>query len=408
MTLPRSDRRMVLALLCLASFASVFNNLIIAPLLPEIADEFNVRVSTAGFLVTLYAIAGAAAGFFSGPFIDRLGRKPVVLTGMTIVVVATALSAVAPNFLFLAGTRALAGLGVACLSPAVFSAVGDYFSYEERGRAMSWVVAANSSAGIIGVPAGAFVSGFLSWRFTFAGLAVLCLLFVVLLAKKLPRDAARTGPAGAGGLRSVPHVLGNRTALAAIASGSLSTAYFFVFLTYMGAYYHDEFGLPKWALGFLTMTQGLGILLGSAAGGRLSDRIGKRPVVIWSGLISGAFLAVETVAAPHWAIGGLFILLFAIFGGARFASSQAVLTELMPGRRGTVMSLGATGQQLGIVIGSFLGGRALDTWGYTALGPTAFAVAALSTLIFWANVHERGAAPTHDDLPHPAAAPREA
>src|SRR5690606_19940085 len=118
----------ILALLCVASFAVVFNNLIITPILPEISDDMSVRVAVAGLLVTAYAVAGGIAAVFSGPFIDRLGRKPVVVSGMAILTVATVASAFAPNYVLLMVARSVAGLGVACLTPAVFSAVGDLFS----------------------------------------------------------------------------------------------------------------------------------------------------------------------------------------------------------------------------------------------------------------------------------------
>ena len=60
----RSQRTLVLALLCVASFAVVFNNLIITPILPEISDDLGVRVAVAGLLVTAYAVAGGVAAIF--------------------------------------------------------------------------------------------------------------------------------------------------------------------------------------------------------------------------------------------------------------------------------------------------------------------------------------------------------
>ena len=386
-SLPRSNRNLVLALLCLASFASVFNNLIIAPILPDISDDLGVRVSVAGLLVTAYALVGGTAAIFAGPFIDRIGRKPVVVAGLAVLSVATVLSAVAPTFELLVAARMLAGLGVACLSPAVFSAVGDYFSYEERGRAMAWVMAANSSSTIVGVPIGAFLSGVLSWRMTFVVLAALCLVFTFLLAQRLPPDVRRTAT-DREGLGAIGAVLRQPQISIALLSNSMSTMYWFIFIPYMGAYYHDEFGLPKWALGILTMCQGLGVLAGSFIGGRISDRFGKRPVIIYATLIGSIFIALETVAAPHLAFAAFFLFIFAAFGSARFASAQAVMTEMAPARRGTVMALGAAGQQFGIVLGSALGGLVLEIWGYTGLGPVAAAIAILSAVIYWIFIDE--------------------
>ena len=383
LAVPGSQRTLILALLCIASFAVVFNNLIITPILPDISEDLGVKVAVAGLLVTAYAIVGGVAAFFSGPFIDRVGRKPVVVAGMATLTVATALSAIAPTFLTLAAARALAGLGVACLTPAVFAAVGDYFSYEERGRAMSWVISANTSASILGVPAGALISGLVLWRWTFGVLTGLLVVFTWLLFARLPKDAPRPAAGSAGGMGAIPKVLANLPTSMALFSNYLSTSYWFVFATYMGAYFHDEFGLAKWALGGLTMTMGFGVLLGSNVGGRLSDRVGKRPVIIWSSAGCALFIALVTTASMVMVLGFGFLFLFAVFGGARFASAQAIMTEMAPQSRGTVMALNASGQQFGIVTGSAVGGLVLETWGYTGLGP-ASAVLALAALVTYA------------------------
>ncbi len=397
--LDRRQRNLILALLCTASFASVFNNLIIAPILPDISDDFGVRVAVVGLLVTATAVVGGVAGIFAGPLIDRLGRRPVVVTGMTLLAVATILSALAPSFLFLAGARALAGLGVACLTPAVFAAVGDYFEYSERGRAMSWVISANTMAQILGAPIGAFIGGLVSWRLAFVLLAGLSVVFTGLLYWKLPPDAPRaegSSPSMRGAVRTV---LRSGTTTMAIASTFLSTGYWFLFATYMGAYYHDEFDIPKWALGGLTMVMGLGVLTGSNAGGRIADRTGKRPVILWSTAACAAFIFLETTVAFNTVGAALFLFGFATAAGARFASAQAMLTEMAPSQRGTVMALNASGQQFGIVAGSALGGLVLDLWGYAAIGPAAALLALASLATYGLFVHEDRFAPAPEPSP---------
>lgn len=392
-TVHRQQRTLILALLCVASFAVVFNNLIITPILPDISDDLGVRVAVVGLLVTAYAIVGGVAAIFSGPFIDLLGRKPIVVSGMATLTVATFASAVAPNFTTLAIARSLAGLGVACLTPAVFAAVGDLFAYEERGKAMSWVISANTSASIFGVPAGALLSGLVSWRWTFGVLGVLLVVFTWLIATKLPgdspREKANRGAAvrdSASGIRSV---VSDLSTMMAIFSNYLSTTYWFIFTIYMGAYFRDEFGLAKWALGAMTMIMGLGVLFGSNFGGRLSDRMGKRPIIVWCSGICAIFISLVTVASPVMTVAFAFLFLFSLFSGARFASAQAVTTEMKPEMRGTVMALNASGQQWGIVTGSLIGGFVVDSWGYTGLGPASGVVALVSLVTYALFVDER-------------------
>lgn len=393
---PHAQRTLILALLCVASFAVVFNNLIITPILPDISDDLGVKVAVAGLLVTVYAVAGGIAAIFSGPFIDRIGRKPVVVAGMTLLTLATLLSAIAPSFLFLAGARVLAGLGVACLTPAVFAAVGDYFSYEERGRAMSWVISANTSASIFGVPAGAFISGLLSWRWAFVLLAAISVLFTSLLFFKLPKDAPRA-EGGSGGMRSVVLVLRDLPTTMALFSNYVATSYWFIFVTFMGAYFHDEFHVAKWALGLFTMVMGIGVLVGGNIGGRLADRIGKRPVILWTSAICAVFISLVTTASPHLSIGVGLLFIFSTFSGARFAGAQTVLTEMAPARRGTVMALNASGQQFGIVTGSALGGLVLSVFGYAGLGPASGALALLSLVTYAIFVDETRFTPAAEE-----------
>ncbi len=384
-----ANRNLILALLCVASFAVVFNNLIISPILPDISDDLGVKVAVAGLLVTAYAVAGGIAAIFSGPFIDRFGRKPVVVAGMTTLTTATAFSAVAPNFELLLAARVLAGLGVACLTPAVFAAVGDYFSYEERGRAMSWVISANTSASILGVPAGAFISGLLSWRWAFVLLAVVSVVFVALILFKLPGDAPKQPGARGEGFRAVPLVLRDLPTMMALVSNFIATSYWFIFVTFMGAYFRDDFGVAKWALGLFTMVMGIGVLIGGNVGGRLADRIGKRPVIVWTSGACATFIALVTTASPHVLVAIGFLLIFSTFSGARFAAAQTVLTEMAPERRGTVMALNTSGQQFGIVAGSALGGLVIGAFGYTGLGPAAAALALISLVTYGVFVDEK-------------------
>ncbi len=406
-TVHRQQRTLILALLCVASFAVVFNNLIITPILPDISDDLGVRVAVVGLLVTAYAVVGGGAAIFSGPFIDLLGRKPIVVSGMATLTVATFASAVAPNFATLAIARSLAGLGVACLTPAVFAAVGDLFAYEERGKAMSWVISANTSASIFGVPAGALLSGLVSWRWTFGVLGLLLVVFTWLIVTKLPgdspREQANRGAAvrdSASGIRSV---VSDLSTMMAIFSNYLSTTYWFIFTIYMGAYFRDEFGLAKWALGAMTMIMGLGVLFGSNFGGRLSDRMGKRPIIVWCSGICAIFISLVTVASPVMSVAFAFLFLFSLFSGARFASAQAVTTEMKPEMRGTVMALNASGQQWGIVTGSLIGGFVVDTWGYTGLGPASGVVALVSLVTYALFVDERRfERPAAPALPLPA------
>lgn len=94
------------------------------------------------------------------------------------------------------------------------------------------------------------------------------------------------------------------------------------------------------------------------------------------------FSLASTTVAPNGAAALASLFVFTSLGGARFSSAQAMLTELSPASRGTVMALNASLQQLGIVLGSLDGALALQLWGYTAIGVTASAIMAAALAIY--------------------------
>jgi multidrug resistance protein len=269
------NRGLLLVLLSLASFSVIFNNLIVAPLLPALADDLDVSIAVAGLSVTGYAITAGIIAIGAGPLIDRIGRKPIVVVSMCTLALGTGLSALAPNFPLFMVARGIAGLGAASLMPAVLAFVGDYFAYEERAKAMGSVIATNSTAAIVGVPIGAVVGDVTSWRVAFVALAALTALIAFFVARILPSERRDAQRPRVGAASAIAAVLRDGPTAATIASLFLYSASWFVIGTYFAAFYHDEYGLPGWALGSVAMISGAGIFAGGMFGGRICDRYGS-------------------------------------------------------------------------------------------------------------------------------------
>lgn len=386
-------RRLVLAVLSAGSFTTVFNLLIISPLLVEIAGEFSITVPVAGSLMAVYALMSALLALVFGPLSDQYGRRPLMIFGLGTLVAASLGSAVAPTFPLLLAMRGLAGLGVAALQPSVLAAVADHFPYQERGTAMAWVVTANTMAGIFGVPVGTVLAGLVSWRWTFGLLtAVMALVFVIMVARfpRVRRSSSASGIDIRAYLARYRGILRRGSPSAALVVNFLGVASWHSWLTYLGAFFVFTYGLPTAALSIVLMGQGVGVLIGSNLFGRASDRLGKKRILVMTTLLSAVIVTLEANWVVAAWLGVLLHVALTMPVGARFAIVPALLTELVPEARGSMMSLNASAQQLGSMTGAVLGGAVIALGGYGLLGLASAGLAVLSALVLIPFVQEAG------------------
>ena len=381
-----AQRRALLGALGFLSFGAVYANVVMAPVLTQVAREFGTTTGTAGLVVAAFGLPGIAASLIAGPYSDRIGRKPFLVGGGLLMGVFTVASALAPTFELLLLARAIAGIGAAVLFPNVQSLIGDSFPYQERGRAISTVIGLNTFASIAGIPVAGIVAEATSWRVSLLLVAALSLAAAGALHVLVARDRPSGDPARARALYGL--ILGNPSALAAIASSFMGAFFWFAWATYVVVYFEQVHRLSASLAATVTLTLGLGVLIGSQIGGRLGDRIGHRRIV-WSTIATSALLlvALTNLPLPLVAAAGLNLVLSAVVG-ARFATNTALLSEQVPEARGTMMAVSASVVSLAIVTAAIVGGMLVDGPGFGALGLLSAAMGLLSTAIVLLFVKE--------------------
>ena len=380
------ERRRLLGLLGFQSFNAVYVGVVMAPVLTQIAGEFNITTGTAGLVVAAYGAPGIVVAVLTGPYSDRFGRKRFLVTGSLIMGLFTLLSAFATSFGVLVAMRIIAGIGGSVIFPNTTATVGDNFSYRDRGSAMGTVIGLNTMAGVIGVPLAGVLAEATSWRVSVGLVGVLSIAAALLLLWKLrPAQTHLSESAIRDMYRSI---VTNRSALGAIGSSFLGALYWFTWATYIVVFFENMFRLSEGVASILALTQGLGVLLGSQLGGRLGARIGHKPIVAGSVLLSGTLLLLQTnLGLPLPATAVLNVLLSAVIG-ARFASNTTLLTEQVPEARGTLLAVSASVTSASIVVGAAVGGLLIDGSGFWALGAFCFVSALLAALVVWIFVRE--------------------
>lgn len=385
-----SSRAVLLGSLGFLSFAAVYNNIVVSPVLVDVARDFGVSVGTAGLLVTAYGIPGIVVGILAGPLSDRYGRRQFLVWGTVVMSALTALGGAVPGFSYLLLTRVGAGVGASVLFPNINATVADEFPYQERGRAMSTVITTNQLATIVGVPLAGLVAGASSWRLSFALVGTLGLVaaFVVARTARPPGAPRATETATRELLGSV---LGDASVRAGMVSSLLGSVFWFTWITYVVAFFVERYELPTATASLIVLVTGLGIVGGSQVGGRLGDRFGHKIVVGWAIAVGSSLMLVETVVVHDLALAVVISFCIALFAGARFATNTTLLSELAPAARGTLLAVNSATVSVGIVTGTALGGILVDSFGYEALGLMSTVAGLSSALIVWRFVTERTA-----------------
>lgn len=189
----RSAWRIYLCLLA-GTFVTIEAAAFQAPVIPTITRHFEIPVSLAALVMLLYFIALTVFAPILGRWADQVGRKRMLLGGLTVFAAAEFLAAAAPNFTTLLVARFLQGLGVASILPVVYSYVTYLFPEDKRGTAFGVLIFTMSLGAATGGLLGGLLIDHLGWRSVYwisGALAVLGLAPVVSIVPEVRLDVAR-------------------------------------------------------------------------------------------------------------------------------------------------------------------------------------------------------------------------
>ncbi|GAA2148334.1 MFS transporter [Glycomyces algeriensis] len=368
------DRRSVAALLALATAAFCYVTVETVPvgLLSEIAADLDVSPSRVGLLVTGYSITVAVLTLPLVRLVANVPRRPLLLALMAVLVAATALSAAAPTYELLFAARVATALSQAVFWGIVAPVAAGMFPAHVRGRVMAVVFTGGSIGPMLGVPAGTWLGQAADWQTAFLAFAGLGMISLLTLVLALPAKPTRNEHAGRG---TTPDA---RQFALVLVTSSLAVAGFFAAFTYTSTFVTVVAGMSAALLGPLLLARGLADFGGIAAGGALSDRNQRLAVILPVGLLSAAMLAMFALGTSPWAAAAT-IVVTGLAMGALIPALQNRVMEFAPGSTDTASAGNSIAFNIGIALGSSLGGLTLTQAGPrgTALTGAGLALAAL-------------------------------
>lgn len=381
------DRRSVAALLALAGAAFCYVTVETVPigLLSEIADDLDVTPAQVGLLVTGYSVTVAVVTLPLVRLVAKVPRRPLLLGLMAVLVVATVLSAAANGYATLLAARVATALSQAVFWAVVAPVAAGMFPVRVRGRAMAVVFTGGSIGPMLGVPAGTWLGQQAGWQAAFLALAALGLLAFVTLAAALPARPTRNEHAGRG---TTPDA--RRYALV-LATSALAVGGFFTVFTYTAEYVTAVAGMSAALLGPLLLARGLVDFGGIALGGMLTDRNQRLAVALPAALLVATLAGMFAFGADP-RVTGAAVVVTGLAMGALTPALQNRVMEFAPGSTDTASAGNSIAYNVGIALGSSLGGLALANTGTRsiALVGAVLAAAALAAT-FATSAREREA-----------------
>lgn len=357
---------LVLATLWLVVFSTSCQFLIVAPLLPEIGQALEIPEALRGTLVSVYALAVGTFALLSGPVSDTVGRRAILRVGTAFMAVALLSHAVAWSYASMIAVRALAGMAGGILSGAAAAYVGDVFPYHRRGWALGWVMSGMAFGQILGIPLGTLIADPFGFQAPFVVFGVMMVVsWVLTLTSLAPVPSTDKPPLTVRRAASTYVELLQRGDVVAVSlSGLLMMIGVGCYMVYLPAWAVAEFGATSVGIATVFLVGGLANLLGGPIAGSLSDRFGRKVLVV-SGGLGTALVQLLTVQSGSLLVLCVFSFLVMGLASMRMSPLNALLTAMVSqDRRGTLMSLTMATSQGGFALGSALAGWLYAQHGY--------------------------------------------
>lgn len=335
--------------LALGGFGIGLTEFVIMGLLPEVAADFAVSETVAGYLISGYALGVAVGAIGLTVAITRIDRKKALVGLMVIFIAGNVLSALAPSYEMM-----MLGRIVAALSHGAFFGIGavvaaNLVPANRKAAAISLMFAGLTVANVLGVPIGTFIGQAAGWRSTFWVISVIGVVSLVGIALLIPATAGRTG---GGSILAEFRIFSSGQVWASMIITVLGYGGMFGAFSYIAFTLTGVSGFAASTVPWLLVLFGVGLFVGNIVGGRAADRnLGRTLLVLLVGLIvilvAFALLASSQVAT---------LVLLVLMGGFGFAT--------VPGLQMRIMNFAGDAPTLasGANIAAFNVGNAFGAW----------------------------------------------
>lgn len=359
-------------ILIASSFMLGMNEFIVVGILPDIAADLKISEVTVGNLVSLFAFVYAPVTPLGSALSARFPRFATHLTLIGIFLAGNLLCAFAPNYAVLVVARIMIALVSGTLVAVAMTYVPDVTTDRFRTKFIAWVFSGFSIASVVGVPVGTWVANTFGWRWAFHMINVLTIMLIVGMVVALPRNSHIVKI----GFLPQFRLFFDRRIQLGVLDVVCGAAASYVFYTYLTPIMRDEVHVPEQYLSVGLVIFGAACLWSNLYGGKLADRgRGVEPLTHIRPIYCAHAVLMASLVVAHWVpvYGALLLVVLGMFMYLQNSASQVlymdVASQSHPGSLNLAASLNSMSFNIGIALGSAVGGLINGHFGLMWLGP---------------------------------------
>ncbi|MES9768656.1 MFS transporter [Bacillus altitudinis] len=354
---------LLIFLLAVGSFVTGTSEFVVSGILDIISDDMRISIPVAGQLITIYSLFYAVGALFLVMATSKLNRKKVLLSAISMFIAGNVLAFFSHHFMLLMLSRVIMAMSGGLYIVLATNYAAQLAPPEKKGSAMATVITGFTVSLVLGVPIGTFLAGYVDWHAIFLIIAIgtTCLLF--LLYQLLPPMEGHSHVP----FKQQMQILQDRRVLSGLATTAFWILGYTMVFAYISPLLRQTSGFTLELTSIALLVLGISAFIGSRFGGYAVDQWGPNRTISIS--ITVQMLMLFALSFTQFSVVGVFITL-AIWGTATWTTTPAkqfYLISLKPETSETVLSFNTAIMNIGMMLGSSMGGLIIQYTNVTNL-----------------------------------------